>query len=228
MKKAEQIGVIIVAAGLSQRFGKVDKVLALLAGKPVLVHVLEPFIHFPGIDRIILPLNRHNLLPAKKLLAEYGWDRRIITCLGGKRRQDSVYAGFKKLGKCDWVIIQDGARPLVTTDLIERGMKAANETGAAIPAVPAKDTIKLADKDGIARWTLPRESLYNCQTPQVFRYEVLASAFEYIAQDVTDEAQLVELTGGRVKLFPGAYDNIKITAPADLAIAEALLRSRGD
>lgn len=215
-----------MAAGASRRFGGTDKLLAPLAGKPVLIHVLTPFMKLRNIDRIVLVLSRRNLGAVKELLATRDWDRHVTTCLGGKRRQDSVYAGFKKLGRCDWVIIHDGARPLVTTELIERGLKAARETGAAIAAIPTLDTIKLADKSAVARWTMPRDSLYNCQTPQVFRWDVLAKAFEYIEQDVTDEAQLVELTGGRVKLFTGAHDNIKITVPADLAIARALLRRR--
>jgi 2-C-methyl-D-erythritol 4-phosphate cytidylyltransferase len=222
----ETIGAVIVAAGLSKRFGNTDKLLAPLARKPVLVRVLEPFLKLRKIHRIVLVLNRRNLSEVKDQLLERGWSDRVTTCLGSKRRQDSVYAGFKKLGKCDWVIIHDGARPLVTVELIERGLKAARETGAATAAVPATDTIKLADKDGMARWTMPRDSLWNCQTPQVFRTEILAKAFEYVEHDVTDEAQLVELTGGRVKLFMGAYDNIKITTPADLAIAESLLKLR--
>lgn len=213
---------------MSRRFGRVDKILAPLAGRPVLVHVLEPFLKMPGIARIVLALNRRNQPGAKKLLAAQGWTDRVITCLGGERRQDSVNAAFKKLGKCDWVIIHDGARPLVTTSLIERGLKAVRQTGAAIAAVPTTDTIKLADKDMVVNRTMPREKLYNCQTPQVFSYGLLEKAFEHIEQDVTDEAQLIELTGGRVKLYPGAYDNIKITTPMDLAIAESLLRLRED
>ena len=217
---------MIVAAGASRRFGKTDKLLAPLAGKPVLIHVLTPFVKLRRIDRVVLVLSRRNLSAARDLLAARGWSKLVATCLGGRRRQDSVYTGFKKLGKCDWVIIHDGARPLVTTDLIERGLEAARETGAAIASTPTIDTIKLADKNGMARWTMPRDSLYNCQTPQVFRSDILAKAFEYIEHDATDEAQLVELTGGRVKLFMGAYDNIKITTPADLVIARALLKLR--
>lgn len=224
--KKEKIGVVIVAAGSSRRMGKTDKIMAMLAGKPVLSHVLEPFLKFRQTGCIVLVLNRRNLSGAKDLLMKYGWDERVVTCLGGKRRQDSVLAGLKKLGKCDWVIIHDGARPRITIDLIRRGLKAARESGAATAAIQVTDTIKLAGTDMVVRWTMPRENLWQIQTPQVFRYDMLMDAFQYNEHDVTDEAQLVELTGGMVKLFMGAYDNIKITTPADLAIVGALMRQR--
>ena len=222
----EKIGVVIVAAGSSRRMGKTDKIMAMLAGKPVLFHVLEPFLKFRQVERVVLVLNRRNRSSAKDLLMKYEWDQRVVTCLGGKRRQDSVLAGLKKLGKCDWVIIHDGARPRIAIDLIGRGLEAARESGAATAAVPVTDTIKLAGTDMIVRWTMPRENLWQIQTPQIFRYDMLMDAFQYNEHDVTDEAQLVELTSGRVKLFMGAYDNIKITTPADLAIIGALLKKR--
>ncbi len=222
----EKIGVVIVAAGSSRRMNGKDKIMSPLAGKPLLFHVLEPFLKFRQTGRIVLVLNRRNLSGARDLLTQYGWDERVVTCLGGKRRQDSVLAGLKKLGKCDWVIIHDGARPRITLDLIRRGLEAAWESGAATAAVPVTDTIKLAGTDMVVHWTMPRENLWHIQTPQIFRYDMLMDAFQYNEHDVTDEAQLVELTGGRVKLFMGAYDNIKITTPADLAIVGALMRQR--
>ena len=224
--KKETIGAVIVAAGASQRMNGEDKILAKLADKPILLHVLEPFLKFKGIERIIVVLNHRNIANVKELLAKYANDERVITCLGGKRRQDSVLAGLKKLGKCDWVVIQDGARPLTTIGLIKRGLQAARETGAAIAAIPVTDTIKLAGTDMVVRWTMPRENLWQIQTPQVFRYNMLMDAFQYNEHDVTDEAQLIELTGGTVKLFTGAYDNIKITTPADLIVAGALRKKQ--
>jgi 2-C-methyl-D-erythritol 4-phosphate cytidylyltransferase len=224
--KKEKIGVVIVAAGSSRRMGKTDKIMAPLAGKPVFFHVLESFLKFRQVERVVLVLNRRNLSGAKDLLMKYGWDERVVTCLGGKRRQDSVLAGLKKLGKCDWVIIHDGARPRINIDLVKRGLEAARESGAATAAIPVTDTIKLAGTDMIVRCTMPRENLRQIQTPQIFLYDMLMDAFQYNEHDVTDEAQLVELTGGRVKLFMGAYDNIKITTPADLVIIGALMRQR--
>ncbi len=147
-------------------------------------------------------------------------------CLGGKRRQDSVAAGLRQTGDCDWVVIHDGARPLLTAGLINDGLKAAQETGAAIAAMPVKDTIKIADEDKSVRQTLSRESLWAIQTPQVFRREVILKAYQQTDDDVTDDAALVERAGGKVILYMGSYDNIKVTTPDDLTLAEVLIRKR--
>jgi 2-C-methyl-D-erythritol 4-phosphate cytidylyltransferase len=222
----ETVGAVIVAAGESRRMGYVNKILVPLAKKPLILRTLAPFLKCKKINRIVLVLNRDNLKPVRELLAQEELDERIITCTGGKRRQDSVLAGLKKLGECDWVIIHDGARPLVTIDLIERGLETVCDTGAAIAAVPAIDTIKLAGDDRFVRWTPQREELYLCQTPQIFYYEQLMEAFQYNEHDLTDEAQIIELTGGKVRIFEGSYDNIKITTTTDLVIAEALWKQR--
>ncbi|MCX6002949.1 MAG: 2-C-methyl-D-erythritol 4-phosphate cytidylyltransferase [Chloroflexi bacterium] len=218
----EEVGAVIVAAGRSKRMGGVDKIFAPLAGQPVLLRVLEPFIECPSIDRIVVVLNGRNYDEGKELIVAQNWEKEVAVCIGGRRRQDSVLKGLKQLGVCDYVVIHDGARPLVTIDLIEKGLKAAKETGAAIAALPATDTIKLAHKDMITLWSLPRDSLWLVQTPQVFQYELLIKAYQEATEDVADDAQLVELTGGRVKLYIGSYDNMKITTPTDMAIAEML------
>jgi 2-C-methyl-D-erythritol 4-phosphate cytidylyltransferase len=225
-KNSEPIGVVIVAAGTSQRMNGRDKILALLAGKPVILHALEPFLKLPDVGRIVVVLNRRNIRAVKDLLEEHELNERVVTCLGGKRRQDSVLTGLKKLSSCDWVIIQDGARPNISVDIIKRGLDAVQDTGAAVAAVPVSDTIKLADEDMFVRWTMPRENLWQIQTPQVFFYDTLMDAFACSNEDVTDEAMLIELAGGTVKLFMGTYDNIKITTPEDLVIAKTLMRNR--
>jgi 2-C-methyl-D-erythritol 4-phosphate cytidylyltransferase len=222
----DNIGVVIVAAGSSQRMNGKDKILAQVGGKPVIMHALTPFLKYPAIERIVIVLNRKNLNSVKDILKKYKLDKRVVICLGGKRRQDSVLAGLKKLGPCDWVIIQDGARPNISINLIECGLEAVQDTGAAIAAMPVSDTIKLADADMFVRWTMPRENLWQIQTPQVFYYDTLMQAFSCNDQDVTDEASLIELAGGTVKLFMGAYDNIKITTPEDLVVARTLIRNR--
>jgi 2-C-methyl-D-erythritol 4-phosphate cytidylyltransferase len=224
--KTESVGVVIVAAGASQRMNGRDKIMAPIAGKPVILHTLEPFLKLHDIGRIVIVLNRINISSARDLIKKNELQKRVVTCLGGKRRQDSVLAGLQKLGKCDWVIIQDGARPNISAELIRRGLEAVQDTGAAIAAVPVSDTIKLANGDMFVQWTMPRENLWQIQTPQVFFYDTLMEAFEYNEQDVTDEAQLIELTGGTVKLFMGAYDNIKITTPEDLVAVRSLMRNR--
>ncbi|MBN1643381.1 MAG: 2-C-methyl-D-erythritol 4-phosphate cytidylyltransferase [Dehalococcoidales bacterium] len=218
----QEVGAVIVGAGRSKRMGDVDKIFAPLAGQPVLLRVLQPFIECPAVDRIVVVLNGRNYDEGKELIDAQNWEKEVAVCTGGRRRQDSVLKGLKHLGVCDYVVIHDGARPLVTIDLIERGLKAAKETGAAVAALPATDTIKLAHKDMASLWTLPRGSLWTIQTPQVFQYDLLMKAYREAEEDVTDDAQLIELTGGKVKLYTGAYDNIKITTPDDMAIAETL------
>jgi 2-C-methyl-D-erythritol 4-phosphate cytidylyltransferase len=219
---------IIVAAGESRRMKGVDKLMAPLAGKPVLVWSIEAFQQNPRIDRIILVNSEKNMEPVQCLRIEQKWTKVAEVCLGGKRRQDSVAAGLKLVSDCDWVIIHDGARPLVSQDLIEKGLEAAKESGGAIAAVPVVDTIKLAGNDQFVIETPPRANLWAVQTPQVFRYAILKEAYAQASGgDVTDDASLVEQTGAKVKLYPGSYDNIKITTPHDLAVAELLIREHG-
>ncbi len=148
-------------------------------------------------------------------------------CPGGRRRQDSVLAGLGLLKDCYWVIIHDGARPLLTADLIEAGLEAAKESGAAVAVVPVADTIKLAGDDGFVMGTPPRANLRAAQTPQVFRSDIITAAYAQPAGEVTDDASLVERLGYRVKLFMGSYDNIKLTTANDLALAEVLWAKRG-
>ena len=155
-------------------------------------------------------------------MAEQGWPKVTDVCLGGDRRQDSVAAGLSRLDQCHWVVIHDGARPLVTVDLIERGLEAARETGAAIAAVPVTDTIKVASEEGFIQGTPPRQSLWAAQTPQVFRFDIITEAYRQAKYEVTDDARLVEQLGHKVKLYMGSYDNIKVTTPDNLAIAEVL------
>ena len=227
MSAKEKVGVVIVAAGESQRMGGVDKAMALIGGKPVLVRAVAPFQSFGSIYQIVLVLNEGAMERVEELVVGEGWDKVSNICLGGERRQDSVVAGLKKLMNCEWVVIHDGARPLVTVDLIEQGLAEARETGAAVAAVPATDTIKVAGDDRIVHQTLPRQNLWAVQTPQVFRYSMITEAHSRAKGDVTDDASLVEQLGYKVKLYMGSYDNIKITTPDDLILAEVLWQKRG-
>ena len=219
-----KVAAIIVAAGDSQRMGDVDKMFAPLAGKPVLARVLDTFQECKKVDQIIVVMHSKNIEQCRRMVALEKWDKVTDICLGGKMRQDSVAEGLKRLRESNWVVIHDGARPLVTIDLIERGLEAAKETGAAVAAVPVTDTIKFVRDDEIVRQTLPRQNLRAVQTPQVFRYDVIKNTYKYTAGDVTDDATLVEKAGYKVKLYMGSYDNIKITTSQDLAVAEALLK----
>jgi len=222
-----KVGAVIVAAGGSQRMGGVDKVLALLGGEPVLARTIDVFQNSSSIDQVVVVLSEPNLAPGRRLVAERGWSKVTEVCLGGRRRQDSVLAGLSRLKDCHWVVIHDGARPLVTEDLISRGLAEAEATGAAVAAVPVTETIKVAGEGRIVHQTPPRQNLWAVQTPQVFGYLMIAEAYRQANGEATDDASLVEQLGYRVKLYMGAYDNIKITTPDDLALAEVLWQKRG-
>ncbi len=223
----QKVGAVIVAAGSSRRMGGVDKVLALLGGKPILARVVDAFQGCNPIDQIVVVLSEQSLERGKQLVVEQGWSKVIDVCVGGRRRQDSVVAGLSRLSNCDWVVIHDGARPLVTVDLINRGLETAKETGAAVAAVPVTDTIKLAGDDRIVHQTPPRQNLWAVQTPQVFRTDIITEAYYQANGDVTDDASLVEQLGYRVKIYMGSYDNIKVTTPNDLVLAEVLWQKHG-
>jgi len=205
----------------------IDKVFAPLGGEPILMRATRPFQQCQLIDQIVVVVSGEKENMCRSLVAGPEWSKVSDVCLGGERRQDSVAAGLKRLKDYYWVVIHDGARPLVTVDLIERGLEAAKETGAAAAAVPVTDTVKVMDDDGIVRETPPRQNLRAVQTPQVFRFDIIQIAHQQDCGDVTDDASLVERLGHKVKLYMGSYDNIKITTPDDLALAGVLLKKYG-
>lgn len=219
------VGVVIAAAGVSHRFGT-DKAFLPLADRFLLAWSVDVCQSCELLNRIVTVLNENNLDLGRKLAMERGWSKVVDVCLGGKRRQDSVRQGLSKLKGCDWVIIHDGARPFLTLELIRDGLEAAQDTGAAVAAVPVKDTIKRGDDDRMVRETLNRQELWVVQTPQIFRFDIIAKAHEQISRDVTDDATLVEQMGYKVKLYMGSYTNIKITTPEDFALAEIIARNR--
>ena len=135
-------------------------------------------------------------------------------------------AGLDHVGDATHVLVHDGARPLIDAPLISRTVQAASDHEAAIAAVPAKDTIKIADEEMSVHKTVPRENLWAVQTPQIFDSELLKSAHRNIDADVTDDASMVEMLGHGIKIFMGSYENLKITTPEDIVMAEAILRSR--
>jgi 2-C-methyl-D-erythritol 4-phosphate cytidylyltransferase len=223
---SQKVGAIIVAAGDSRRMEGIDKIYAPLGGQPLLLQATRPFQECHFVHQVVVVVNADNEEKCRHLVTGEEWHKVSDVCLGGRRRQDSVAAGLKRLGGCDWVVIHDGARPLVTAALIEKGLEAARETGAAAAAVPVTDTIKLVTDHEIVMGTPPRQNLRAVQTPQVFRFDIITSAYQQAEGDVTDDASLVEQAGYKVKLYMGSYDNIKITTPEDLALAEILWRKR--
>jgi 2-C-methyl-D-erythritol 4-phosphate cytidylyltransferase len=217
-----RVSAIIVAAGKGKRFGA-SKQFALLKGKSILDRCLEKFEANKSVTEVILVLRDENL--RGKYLGRY--HKIAAVAGGGERRQDSVLSGFRLIDpeKADIVLVHDGVRPLVEQDLINRVIAAVQEKGAAVPAVPVEETIKLIDKQKV-RQTLDREKLFRIQTPQGFTYKILRQALNKAREDNfygTDEASLVERTGKRVAVVAGDAKNIKITTREDLKIAEALI-----
>jgi 2-C-methyl-D-erythritol 4-phosphate cytidylyltransferase len=218
----ESVGAIIAAAGRSQRMGGSDKLFAVVGDKPLLAHTLSAFDACRGVDRVVLVLSPENMERGRGLVAEAGFSR-VTVCQGGERRQDSVRNGLEALASCQWVVVHDGARPLVTAALIEQGLEAAKKTGAAIAALPIGDTVKEVEPPDLIARTLSRGRLWAAQTPQVFRCDILCQAHQQAQGEATDDAALVEMLGYQVRVFEGSPRNIKVTTAADLAVVEALL-----
>ncbi len=221
--------VIIAAAGSSRRMGGRDKLWTPLAGRMTLARTIDVFEASPVIDKIVLVPNSERIDDATRLCQQEGWSKITSIVEGGMRRQDSVRGGLDSLDTLmpttQWVMIHDGARPLVTLDILEAGLKMAQECDAAIAAVPVKDTIKQVEQGWITS-TLDRSQLWAIQTPQVFSFPLIYHAYQTasIQQEFMDDAALLEHLGKRVAIFKGSYRNIKITTQEDLLIAEALIK----
>ena len=221
-----KVGAVVVAAGSSTRMGGIDKIFAPVLGLPLVAYSLDQLDRCPSVDQIALVLDARSLEQGAELVSERGYRKVVQVCPGGERRQDSVFNGLEALAGCGWIIVHDGARPCLDDKMLRRGLAAAQECGAAVAGVPCKDTIKVVSTDMAVQNTPDRDTLWLTQTPQVFRYPILMDAHRNCASDVTDDAMMVESLGYPVKMFLGAYDNLKVTTPDDLAIAEALLRDR--
>jgi 2-C-methyl-D-erythritol 4-phosphate cytidylyltransferase len=221
----KDVAAIIVAAGRSRRMAGTDKTFADLGGRPVVSWSLATFERSPAINQIILVLNKDNFEAGRELVRSGLRPGLTHVCLGGERRQDSVKAGLDMVNNAEWIIIHDGARPFVTHKLVEDGLKAARETGAAIAAVPARDTVKLVRKNLTVSRTIPREQVWLAQTPQIFRYDIIKRAYDGTSEEVTDDAALVEKLGFSVRLYHGSYLNMKITTPEDLTLARRQART---
>lgn len=220
-----KVGAIILAAGSSQRMGNIDKLFAPLGGKPLLAWSVDTCQKCDLVQQTVVVLNDARLELGKKLKEARGWSK-VTICLGGARRQDSVAEGLRQLEDCDWVVIHDGARPFLTLDSIENGLKTAAETGAAIAAVPVKDTMKLINGERLITETLPRDRLWAAQTPQIFRFDIITEAYSGLTAELTDDAAAAERLGYRVKIYRGSYDNIKVTTLEDLKVAEVIAQEK--
>ena len=222
---------IVLAAGQGKRMhSKIQKQFLEIGGKPILYYSMECFQKSPLIQDIILVTGEDMISYCRSEIVEkYGFTKVCKVTAGGKERYDSVYAGLLCCQDTDYVYIHDGARPFVTEEMIQRGYEVVKRTNACVMGMPSKDTVKLADPSGYIKETPDRKIVWNIQTPQIFSYDLIRGAYESIRKkdmsNVTDDAMVVEQeTGTKILLVEGSYQNIKITTPEDLAVAEAFLR----
>ena len=217
-------GAVIVAAGSASRMGGIDKVMAPLKGEPMIVHTVRAFQSCDAIKEIVIVTREDLIVPISKLTA--GFNKVTTVVCGGSSRQESVALGMNALSdKCELAAIQDGARPLVTWELIDRVVRAAHAYNAAIPVIPVKDTIKVCNSALVVS-TPDRSTLRAVQTPQVFDFDLLRGALkqaEIDGAEVTDDCSAVERLGMTVKTVEGDERNLKVTTPIDLKFAEMLM-----
>ena len=216
-------GAVIVAAGSASRMGGIDKVMAELKGEPMIVHTVRAFQSCDAISEIVIVTREDLILPITKLTNEF--DKVTAVVIGGKSRQESVSLGMNALSeKCELAAIQDGARPLVTWELIDRVVRAAHAYGAAAPGIPVKDTVKVV-AGGVVKATPDRKTLQAIQTPQVFDFDLLRGALKRAraeGAEITDDCSAVERLGMSIKIVEGDERNLKVTTPMDLEIVRLL------
>ncbi len=225
--KLKYCGAVIVAAGSASRMGGIDKIMAPLCGEPVIVRSVREFQNCDAIREIVIVTRPELIVPIMDLCHGFSKVRAVV--VGGQSREESVMMGLNTLSdRCTLAAIHDGARPLITWQTIDRVVRAANSYGAAAPAIPVKDTVKQV-QGGIVKQTPDRTTLRAVQTPQVFDFDLLRGALKKAMQEgtkLTDDCSAVENLGMSVKIVEGDEENIKITTPLDLKIAQMLLEER--
>lgn len=227
---------IILAAGCGKRMNSsIQKQFLLLKGYPVLYYSLKTF-EESEVDRIILVTGQSDIEYCRTEIVErYGFRKVAAIVAGGKERYHSVYAGLQAVKEADDVLIHDGARPFVTQAIIRRTLKEARKYGGCVAGMPVKDTIRLLDEQDFSESTPDRSRVWMMQTPQTFSFPLIYDAYQRLIRQeesgyaitVTDDAMVLEcMTGKKVKLTEGSYENIKITTPSDLLVADAFLAEK--
>lgn len=230
MKDNKKVVAIIPSAGKGTRFGG-DKIFSLLCGKPVLIHTLITISSSVMIDEIIITTRQDLIDKVAELVKAFGINKVVAITTGGEQRQDSVFNGLQHIkSNPDYVLIHDGARPLVSKSLLEGSINAVSQDDfdGVVVGLPLKDTIKrvVIDRYTVVVETPKREEFWSVQTPQVFRYHLIMSCFQKAQRDgfySTDDSAIVEKYGGRIRLILGQHHNIKITTRDDIFIAEQFL-----
>lgn len=222
--------VIIPAAGQGKRMGAgKNKLLLELNSIPVLIHTLKVFEEDKQCNGIILAIHPQDEAEFALLVKKYGLKKVLDFVPGGKERQDSIYNALKTAKSTGIILVHDAARPFILKEHIHQLVAKAQETGAAIIGVPAKDTMKVIRQNHVSE-TIERSSLWAVQTPQAFHISILLNAYQQAEKDGfigTDDSSLVERIAQPVSMVEGDYDNIKLTTPEDLFFAEAILKKRG-
>ncbi|HKJ46265.1 MAG TPA: 2-C-methyl-D-erythritol 4-phosphate cytidylyltransferase [Balneolales bacterium] len=222
------LAVIIPSAGSGRRFhSEVSKPFVLLKGEPILKRTVDRFASLSFVKQIVIPTSKEYIKRTQELFRNYDLSIKIIE--GGKERQLSVQKAIRHLfSDIDLIAVHDAVRPIITHEVITRCCDIAVAEGGAVAGIKAKDTIKTVDKNNFIINTPDRDSLWQCQTPQIFRKEIFIEAFDHAEKENflgTDDASVVEFLGKPVKMVEGDTDNIKITYPLDLKIAELLLEN---
>lgn len=203
-----------------------NKMLMEMMGKTVIERSVEAFLAIKEVDEIIVTAREQEL---DDYIALFEKEDRVTFVIGGETRQQSVKNAVETIDEADLILIHDGARPLIRQQEIIKTMEAAKKHKAAAVGVPVKDTIKVVDSNGFVRKTPDRSKLFAVQTPQIFDFAIYQEAMRRVEQsgaDYTDDCQLIEAAGGKVKMVVGDYSNIKITTPDDIALAEMILKKR--
>ena len=232
LKKQKQscISAVVVAAGMGTRMGGIDKQQIMLEDVPVVVRSIMQLSLCREVTEIVLVCRKEEIANYLHMVQDYALEKVSNIVAGGQQRQDSAFNGIAACSsKADFFVIHDGARPLITPELVSECIAAAKQYGAAAAGVPVKDTIKVADSNGFIVSTPDRGGLFSIQTPQIFESELYKAAMDKAAKAgnyYTDDCQLIEQTGKKVYISKGSYENIKITTPEDIAAARTFLAIR--
>lgn len=228
-KERKKCSAVVLAAGVGKRMNsKIPKQFMELGNKPVLYYALKAF-QDSFIEEVILVTGINEIEYCKEeIVKKYNFDKVKAVVAGGKERYHSVYEGLKAIEDTDYVFIHDGARPFVELSMLERAYEEVKKNNACVIAVKAKDTVKIANKNGFVQSTPDRELVWQVQTPQVFEYRKIKEAHEIVMGrediNITDDAMVYETAFEKpVKLIEGSYENIKITTPEDMEIANVFL-----
>ena len=230
-QKDPHCSVVVVAAGSSERMGA-DKMLMTLGAKPVIIRTLMAFQKSPLVDDIVVVTRPEKIMGLADMIKLYDISKVTQVISGGATRMESALAGVSAVRKgAKLIAIHDGARPLVTQDLIERVVNAANEHMAAVPAVRCVDTLKQIDGNGVITGGVDRDSVVRVQTPQVFDADIIKGALTKAVENhltLTDDCSAMDMMGVKTHTVEGDAGNIKLTEPVDMVLAEAILKSRGE